>query len=588
MNKIGPAFHESISHGKVKSAKDRRNLLPPELLNLVPLVVLIIVFSLLLVRLFYLQVLRGGYYTQLANNNRLRSTLVPAPRGIIFDDQGRPLVSNSPAFELLKNGKVQWIDSGQALSLIAQGKKVQSDIQRNYLYNDAFAHVLGYVGQISADEVMLPQFSGYGVSDFVGKMGLEQEYESELHGTNGKELYEVDATGKKVRSLGEDQAIPGQDLHTTLDVNIQSSVVKAMKDVPKGAVVVSDPRDGSIRAIYSKPSFDPNIFTHTNSYHAMGEYHSVGQILSDTSNQPLLDRAISGVYPPGSTYKLVTSTAALQTGAITQDTKFDDTGILRIGAFSFANWYYTDYGKKEGWINITTAIKRSNDIFFYKTAEATGIENMALWSKKMGMGEPLGIDLPGEASGTVPDKSWKEKMIGEPWYLGDTYNMGIGQGYVLATPLQVNFWTSLFANGGVLYQPHLLQGKTKVIRKDFIKPENIALVRQGMKEACETGGVGWTFFNFKVKNDKLPIDGVNYIHDASDGAKMTRVAVGCKTGTAEVGGAETKPDAWMTVFAPYQNPEIVVTVLVENSGEGSNVAGPVATQILTDYFENKK
>ncbi len=214
-------------------------------------------------------------------------------------------------------------------------------------------------------------------------------------------------------------------------------------------------------------------------------------------------------------------------------------------------------------------------------------------SKAFGIGDKYGIDLPNETTGTVPNPAWKEKNIGEQWYLGDTYNLGIGQGFLLTTPLEVNMWTSVFANGGTLFQPHLIDGKKKILKQDFIKRENVELVRQGMAQSCDTGGVAWPLFDFKIPKKNLPPGRKIYGHDfteeeASGGAKFVKIKIGCKTGTAETGGIDTKPHAWITVFAPFYKPELVITVLSENSGEGSSVAGPIAKQILTKYFENKK
>ena len=202
------------------------------------------------------------------------------------------------------------------------------------------------------------------------------------------------------------------------------------------------------------------------------------------------------------------------------------------------------------------------------------------------LGEKLGIDLPGEQTGTVPTTAWKKEKIGEQWYLGDTYHFGIGQGYLLTTPLQVNFWTLFFANEGTLYRPHLLKGEKEVLTSNFLKKDDINLIREGMKEACSTGGVAWPFFDFSVKNDRLKIDGMDFTEISSGSAKFTKVAVGCKTGTAET-TPDKNPHAWITLFAPFYHPEIVVTVLAENAGEGSNVAGPIAKKILEDYFSKK-
>ena len=262
---------------------------------------------------------------------------------------------------------------------------------------------------------------------------------------------------------------------------------------------------------------------------------------------------------------------------------------MRVGSFSFGNWYFLQYGKTEGSLDVVRAIKRSNDIFFYKTGERTGVDTISSYANKFGLGKKLGIDLPGEIQGTVPSPSWKEKTIGEQWYLGDTYNYGIGQGYLLTSPLQINMMTAAFANGGTLYEPHLFKNKKlKIKNKKLVDKQYIDLVREGMRQSCETGGVAWPLFDFKVKNERLPIDGKDFIEDdATSSAKMTKIKIACKTGTAEVGDKETKPHAWITLFAPFYKPEIAITVLVENSGEGSSVAGPIAKKILIDYFEKK-
>ncbi|HVZ66997.1 MAG TPA: penicillin-binding protein 2 [Patescibacteria group bacterium] len=588
--KIGPAFYDYLSQEKTtRRGGGGNSFVMSGIVHLFPFFILILLFSILAARLFYVQVLRAGYYKDLSDSNRTRTEIVEAPRGIIYDRHNRPLVANSATFSIKKDGKEKEISQEEALKIMSDNGKVDSAVRRDYLYKSAFAHVLGYVGNLSEDESNMPDFKDYGLNDSVGKIGLEKEYESLLHGQNGKKLYEVDAQGNYMRELGTHDPIPGQSINTTLDLDVQLAAKEAMKNVDKGAVVVSDVNDGGIMALYSKPSFDPNLFTHTGSkvYKPDGDYTSPVQVVMDSDKRPLLDRAIGGAYPPGSTFKLVAATAALEKGSIKKDTIIEDTGILKVGNFSFGNWYFLQYGRKEGPLDIVGAIKRSNDIFFYKSAESTGVDNISAWAKKFGMGERLGIDLPGELSGTVPTVEWKEKTIGEQWYLGDTYNYGIGQGYLLATPLQVNMMTDVFANRGTLYKPHLVQGQTKVLKKDFIKKENMDLVTQGMEEACETGGVAWPLFDFKVKNPKLKIDNTDYFKDASAGADMVRVKMGCKTGTAETGDKDTNPHAWITVFAPFNKPEVAVTVLVENGGEGSSIAGPVARDVLKAYFEKK-
>lgn len=579
MVKIGPAFFDSVKDERLGRARSRDGLVPSGTNALAPVFFLVLIFAIILVRLFYLQVLRGNYYKNLSDQNRTRTEVVAAPRGIILDRNARPLVANSASYRFLARD--------EALRLISQGKKVESDVERDYLTKATLTHALGYTGKISESEITRPEFDGYSSSDFVGKTGIERTYEKVLHGTNGKRLFEVDARGKKIRELGISAPIPGENIHTTLDRDVALSVGRAMENVARGAVVVSNPRDGGIYALYSAPSFDPNIFTHSDIYKSEGNYTSVESVLTDTENRPLLNRAISGVYPPASTFKLVAATAALQKGSVKKSTRIEDTGILTVGEFSFGNWYFLQYGRTEGSLDIVGAISRSNDIFFYKTAEATGVDYISGWAREFGLGARLGIDIPGESAGTVPTVEWKESQIGEQWYLGDTYSYGIGQGYLLTTPLQVNSFTQVFANGGTLFQPHLLLGKNKILKKDFIKSANLDLVREGMAQSCDVGGVAWPFFQFKVRNSKLKVDNKDYFRSASDSAEMIRIKVACKTGTAEVGGKDDKPHSWITVFAPFYKPEIVVTVLVENGGEGSSIAGPIARDILRDYFERK-
>lgn len=590
MNRTGPAFSDFISELRRRNRnKNDQSLNAGSLIQILPLVALAVAFSFLGLRLIFLQIVEATYYKDLSDGNRTRSRIIRAPRGIIFDRLQKPLVRNVAAYRIIdKNKKPHWIGEDEALKIIArkQVENIALDVQREYLYQDVFAHALGYIGQVSEEELATPLFKDYKPGAWVGKMGIEKQYEMLLAGVDGQELYEADAKGAIIRKLGSKEPIPGQDIHTTLDADIQESAYVAFEKVDKGVVIVSDPRNGAILALLSKPTFDPNLFTHTENYTAKGSYESVEKVLEDSTNQPFLDRAIAGAYPPGSVYKLVTASSALTNGSVTEDTEIEDTGVLKVGDFSYGNWYFSQYGKKEGVLDLIGAIKRSNDIFFYKTSQATGIENLAKTSRLFGLGDRLGIDLPEEEKGLVPDPTWKEKEIGEQWYLGDTFHVGIGQGFLLTTPLQVNMFTSVFANDGVLYKPHVLEGATQVLRKDIVSKEHAQLIRSGMKAACEPGGTGWPLFEFKVQNSKLKVDNLDYVPIASSGAGFVQVTLGCKTGTAET-VADKNSHAWITVFAPYYNPEIVITVLVEHGGEGSSTAGPIAKEILTKYFEGK-
>lgn len=592
--KVGAAFSESIYKEKQSIFHKRRNYHETYSAMrgfILPLCIIVGVM-LLFGKLFFLQIIQGSYFRNISNSNRLRTAVIHAPRGIITDRNGKPLVFNSPGFREITDKKPKVITQKEAVTLLAKGDtNLEIDSLRNYPYKDIFSHILGYTSPVSQEELQQSQYASYRPGDFVGQMGIEKQYESLLRGVDGKKLTEVDAVGKQKQTLGQTDPIPGQNIAITVDANLQEKVFDAMKGVQKGAAIVSSPQ-GEILAMVSKPSFDPNLFTLGKSYIPdTSTYANVSDILLDNQKQPLLNRPVSGLYPPGSTFKLVTAAGALEKKLIDENYTVDDTGILKVGDFSFANWYYTSYGRTEGKVTIVSAIKRSNDIFFYKMGGLLGVDQLSQEASQFGLGKKLGIDLPGEASGLVPTKTWKKKVIGEDWYLGDDYHYGIGQGYLLTTPLQVNTWTQAIANQGVLYQPRLLKNTpSNPIRKDLLTEKNFTLIRQGMIEACSPGGVAWPLFKLKVKNEKIKIDGKNFLEptDATDSGnlKNTReVSIACKTGTAEQAQGDTKPHAWITLFAPAFNPQVVVTVLSEDSGEGSNVAAPVAKDILTAWFE---
>ena len=572
MVKIGPAFGDYIRLEKSKRHpsfekiyKTRGFLLP---------LILIIGVILILGRLIFLQIIKGSDYRVLSDSNRTKTVAIHAPRGIIFDRDGVALVFNVPGFRQTLNDKTKLLEKNEALKLISEGKtNLEIDSLRSYPYKDTFSHVLGYIGQISKEELEQKDFSNYSGGDLVGKIGIEKEYERLLRGVNGKELVEVDSQGKTIRKLGQADPISGQNITITLDVVLQKAAFEAGKDIEKGTIIVSNPK-GEILALVSKPSFDSNLFTMGEGYSVeeSSSYQSVSQVLSDAESQPLLNRAIGGTYPPGSTFKLITASAGLEEKVIDENFTVEDTGILRVGAFSFGNWYFTQYGKtEEGRVNVVRGIERSNDIFFYKLAELVGVDSLSKFAKKFGLGNKLGIDLFGEEEGLVPTPDWKKRTIGESWYLGDTYHYGIGQGFLLTTPLQVNIWTQAIANNGVIYKPHILAGPRDVKTKKFLSDGTVSLIREGMIESCSTGGVAWPLFELRVKGKLL--------------------TVACKTGTAQHGGKEDLPHAWITLFAPAasdaapaEKPEIIVTVLSESSGEGSNVAAPIAKKILEEWF----
>jgi penicillin-binding protein 2 len=592
--KTGFAFSEHIKTEKIKKRKYSTGARYIAIRGFLLPLILILASVTLLFKLFHLQIVKGEEYRLLSDSNRIRTDIIHAPRGVIFDRNGVPLVQNSPGFrQVIGDNKTKLISREESLELLAKGEKnLEVYSHRDYTYKESISHVLGYIGQISKEEMESTEFSDYKGTDWVGKSGIERQYEHILKGIDGKQLIEVDALGKKVRSLGQTDPVSGQDIKLTIDLKIQEAVYQATKNMKRGAVIVSTP-DGEILAMISRPTFDPNLFTRDLTYKVASDsaYQNTGQILTDSQSQPALNRAISGIYPPGSTFKLITSAAGLTNNIIDKNYRVTDTGVIRIGEFSYANWYFTNNGKTDGEVNVVRGLSRSNDIFFYRLAEKVGVDKLSATAVKFGLGTKTGIDLTGEEEGLVPNPAWKKEQIGESWYLGDTFHYGIGQGYLLTTPLQVNTFTTVFANGGTLYEPSLIRTRDPKIRSKGLLSENSAsLIRQGMVDSCKPKiGVAWPLYNFKVKNPNLKVDGKNFlaVREASGSARpqeLREIPIACKTGTAQHGGEDTLPHAWITVFAPAYNPEIVVTVLNEESGEGSNEAAPIAKKILESYF----
>lgn len=519
----------------------------------------------LIIRLAQLQLFQGRSFIQRSAQNRFRIETIPASRGLIYDRNGDLLVDN-------QNG------------------------ERRYLKGSDFSHVIGYIATADVDDV---EFFGVEMGEFVGKMGLEKEENQILAGINGGVVREYSAGGEPLRAYSQRDPIPGRNLQLTLDSKLQHRARQLLQESGfVGSIVVTN-LAGEILSLVSYPDFDPNIFS-------QNQQAEIIKVLQDKSN-PLFDRAIGGLYPPASTFKIVTALAALENKAVEIDTEIEDTGILHVGNFSYSNWYYTGYGRTDGWVNVIKALQRSNDIYFYKVGELAGIENIAFWAEKMGLGAKTGINLEGESAGLVPDPNWKKNNLGEDWYLGDTYITAIGQGNLLVTPIQINFLTSEIANGGkrcpldlvkLILDGNPLNNFTKDIAKNCydlgISAQNLNVVKKGMEAACQNGGTGWPLFDFKVQNERIKLDGINYVEDASGSAKVVRIPIACKTGTAETGSfnqhgeLNDQTHAWFTAFAPVERPEVIVTVLLEQAGQGSDKAGPLVREMFRVYFENKQ
>ncbi len=482
---------------------------------------------------------------------------------------------------------------------------------RDYPSGAVTSQVIGYMGHIPEDQTDAYSAKGYTADEQVGRTGLEAAYEADLRGDPGRQTIEVDVNGRKVRTVGEiEPAQPGHNLVLTLDLELQRVATQALQETldssrgftkaTQGTVVALDPRSGAILALVSLPSYDNNLF-------AKGITPEAWGALQGDPGLPMFDQAIGGQYPPGSTFKMIVAAAGLQEGVINTRTLLGDgfdgknDGIIwlpneyapwdRTKDQAFYSWIHT-YGQGHGFDTVRDAIAVSDDIFFYQLGggyldifHGLGSETEGYYARQFGLGELTGVDLPGESRGLIPDPKWKRINYAENWLTGDTYNMSIGQGFVLATPLQMASVTAAVANRGYLYQPHLLDhvtdadGKTirafqpTLIREVPVDAGNLDTVREGMY-----GAVNWP-------QGTAPL------------ARLPGIAVAGKTGTAEFFRDDNKDGqadrdakgnlpthAWFTAFAPYVDPEIVVTVFIANGGEGSTVSVPIAARVMSAYF----
>jgi len=487
---------------------------------------LVLSFGVLLVTVIKLNVIKGQYYRDMALNNRLTRIGIPAERGKILDRKGRTIADNVNFDEV---------------------------IRRYYPYGEATSNVTGYLGSVNQEELKNGKCGrDLHNQSVVGRAGVESVLDCELMGTDGYKLVEVDATGKNNRDLGQMDAIRGKDVVLSIDAYWQDKIYKLLEG-KKAVVVMSQPERGKILALVSSPSYDANNFNYSYDKDTIKTY------LEDTKNLPMLNRAIGAKYHPGSVFKPLEALGALEDGTIEGNTLFEDTGVIKIGDYEFNNWLWTKRGTTDGMVDVVKALKRSNDIFFYKLGEEMGVDRIKFWAAKFGLGTTTGIELSGEVSGLIPDDKWKRENMGERWYLGDTYHLSIGQGNLTTTPLQINQMTDIVATRGQKCTMSILENSPVKCVEVKAKENNWDLVIEGMKEACNSGGTAWPLFNFKTE-------------------------IACKTGTAELGDGSKDTHAWLTAFAPAENPEISITVLVERGGEGSDVAAPIVGDILKEWF----
>ncbi len=589
--------------------------------------IVFVCFVALFGRIYYLQAMKGDDYRAIAEGNKLRSEYILAPRGLIMDKEGKLIAGNLPSFELVVtpnqlpgdekdvNAKlveisnitgvslvelsesvskldrksphsytlIQNLEKDPALVLISRknefsGFAVQNNPIRDYKDPLMFAHLTGYTGKITSDELSARQGQNYLLNDYIGKNGLELQYETYLRGVPGSNQTEINASGDFNKPLPNIPAKPGNNLKLNIDYDLQKivydSTVSMMSKVKakSAAVVATNPQTGQVLAYLSLPGYNGNLF-------ARGiKSNEFAALLNDPA-VPLLNRVITGTYPPGSTIKPMLAIGALTERIVTPQTQIMDDGVIRVGS-------YTYYGYRRsglGLMNVYTAISQSSDIYFYTIGggsakstikEGMGPNKLAEWYRNFHLGSLLGIDLPNEKPGLVPDTEWKQRVKKEPWYLGNTYHYSIGQGDLLATPLQINNAIATIANGGKIMKPYIVdevidmegnivhKNNPEVIRENFLDPEWVKVAQDGMRLTI-TGGSGRALAN-------LPME------------------IAGKTGTAQFDARDlARTHAWFTSYAPFDNPQIALTILVEDGGEGSSVAVPIARDIYSWWAENR-
>ncbi len=577
-----------------------------------------VVFFFLLMRLWYLQIVKSEDFQNLSENNRLRLVPVAASRGTILDRNGAVLVDNLPSFSIAvipqevtdkegllkslsrlvgmneadlsekwekarKQNRYQPIilasnitrDQLEILEenqLFLPGLDIEMHPIRAYSHGLLGAHLFGHLGEISEQELGSDRFKRYNPGDYVGKSGIERYWEKELHGNDGGRQIEVDAMGRFLRTVSERSPTTGNSLELTIDLSLQKAAESAFGE-QAGAAVALDVNTGEVLAFVSNPSFDPALFAGRLPAETWNKY------LNDMRH-PLEDKALTGQYPPGSTFKIVTAIAGLEEGLIDENTTVTCTGSYKFGNRSFGCWKKTGHGT----VNLRKALRESCDVYFYHLGEQLGVDKIAFYAKKLGLGAPLGIGLENEKAGLIPTTAWKEKKYGKKWLSGETLSVAIGQGYVLATPLQLAEMTAEVANEGMVYAPHLVR---KVISPEgkVLQEIHPTLVRR---------------VNFKSKTWQAVKRGLYAVVNEPGGtgaaARLYEVKVAGKTGTSQVvklrdrrGGIPYKyrDHALFVAFAPYDKPEIAVAVVVEHGEHGGSAAGPIAAKILRAYFEGK-
>lgn len=568
--------------------------------------IIVLVIGVLIARMGYLQVYDGEYYANLADGNRIRLVPAVAPRGNMYDRNGNMLVTNHPGFTVsllpltepiseevigrlsaLLHVPVEDIhkkidahigfdpiriknDVGPELTtIIAEQKDLYPGVVvevlpiREYIYHEQGAHAYGYVSEISDAELEKKKDEGYKSGDVIGKFGLEKVYDKELRGVNGGEQVEVDVTGKPVQVLGRKNPVPGHDLYLTIDREIQDAAEKAIDaqltqiGAHAAAAVVMNPQTGEILAIVSRPAFDPNLFVN-------GISSKDWNKINNNPYYPMDNKAITGEYPPGSTFKIVTGTAALSEAKVTPEERIFDSGKHWLIPKGNAD------GEALGWLNFEQAMAHSDNVYFYEMGNRLGIDVLERYSRMFGLGKTTGINLPYEAEGLVACQAYKERVFHEDWYLAETFDAAIGQGFNLVTPIQAAMVMGEIAANGKRYKPYLVdrivdgngnvvqQFKPELVSTLDVQDNIIALVQRGLRGVTQFGTAAFIF------GQHYPVD------------------IAGKTGTAE--NPHGRDHGWFVAYGPFENPTVVVAVIVEQGGYGAQSAVPIGKKILDAAF----
>ncbi len=574
---------------------------------------LLLVVALLALRLWHLQIREGPYYRDLSENNRTRSVILEPARGLIFDRNGVLLANNVPSFSLYvtledvkdRDGLVERLTSLLGLDpafirkkLSVKGSKplprkikdrltlreatiieshrldlpgvmIQVESQRNYLGGVTAAHAIGYVGEISAEQLERADTDDLHQGSIVGLYGVEKSFDRYLRGRAGEKSVEVDALGHEKRAAVVERPRAGDDLYLTIDVRLQQLAEELLGE-EAGAIVALDPTNGDVLAMASRPAFDPNTLSRELAPKQWVE------IVQD-EGRPLNNRATQGQYPPGSTFKVVMAVAALESNTVSPSSTVRCTG-----GYQFGNRLYHDWkAGGHGLVDLRHALVHSCDVYFYTVGQRMGIETIADYSTQFGLGHETGIELPSERVGIVPSSAWKQKAKGQPWLPGETISASIGQGYVSVTPLQMASVIGTVANGGVTFRPRLVQA---VMDRTTGRLQELPAVPRG---------------TLKISGDHLKVIQEALAGVVTEGtatrAKSPLVTIAGKTGTAQTAALRTGPEkdipkkfrdhAWFVAFAPVEAPRIAVAVLAEHMGHGGSAAAPLAKSVIEAYMK---